>query len=146
MSASLTPNRELARAALWYVLDGALILVSLADTRAAATPPALTGSYTDWTNYLLSSQFDLFLTAGTTSYGSPNTQQAKLQQLQVVLSYNQSVTYTDLVILVLPVQAPESLTPDFVLPFLGGIHESTAVTLSSGQTKTYKLDLAAAWA
>lgn len=148
MSATLTVNRETARAAVWYLFEGAMFAVFLANTTGAATPPALNGDFANWTPYFLASQFDLFLTAGSGSYDATNAQQAKLQQLSIVVGYNQSVTYTDLIIYAVPVQAPtyvENVTPDFAYPFVAVIHESTAVTLTSSQTKTYKLDFTAEW-
>lgn len=147
MAATLTVNREAARAAIWYVFEGATIGVSLANTSGSTPPAASTATLIDWFDYLLASSFDKFLTAGTGSYNSTNTLLAQLQQLSIQLNYNQSVTYTDLVVYAYPVRMPTltASSPTYLAPLIGVIHESSPVTLNTGQSKTYKLDLTANW-
>jgi len=147
MPATLTASREAARAAIWYVFEGALIVAALANTSGATPPASASSNLSDWFPYLLAGSFDLFLTAGSSSYNSTNVLLAQLQQLSFQLSYSQSVTYTDIVIFAIPVQRPAVAAgqPTYLSPFVGVIHESSPITLNTGQTKTYRLDLTAKW-
>lgn len=148
MTASLTPNREAVKGALWWLYEGALFLVSLANTSGAGTPPALDGLYEDWTtptNYLLDGAYDLFITGGTVDYGVVLTNRAELEQLVITLDYDTNVTYTDLLVLCIPAINPGGPPPIHATPLVAVIHESSPVTLLSTQTKTYNLDLFAEW-
>lgn len=46
MTATLTPNREAALAAMWWLFEGAVFYTFLANTSGAASPPAQTDNYT----------------------------------------------------------------------------------------------------
>jgi len=148
MTATLTPNREAARAAMWWLFEGAEFFILLANTSSATTPPAQDADFQDWispTDYLLSDETDIVVTAGASSYDSSTPSMARLQQVQFVLDYEATQTYTDVLIICLPkISAPVG-APDFVVPLVAVIHESTPVTLLSTQTKTYKLDLTTNW-
>lgn len=141
MTAVLTQNRELALAAAWWLYEGATVLVALADTTGAEDPPLGTDVFEDWIPYLLSEDYDLFLTAGTAAYDATITEQAGVPQLAITLDYADSVTYTDLVLLCLPLIDPGVGSPLYAKPTIGIIEESSAVTLLSTETKTYNLDL-----
>jgi hypothetical protein len=148
MTATLTPNREAARAAIWWLFEGAMFAVILANTSGAASPPALDGSPDSWfspTNYLLLDASDVFVAGGTSSYDASVPSKARLQQLQFVLDYNATYTYTDVLILCIPKISAPSGSPDFSAPLVAVIHEPTPITLLSTQTKTYKLDLTTNW-
>lgn len=145
MTATLTPNREAALAAMWWLFEGATIYTFLADTTGAATPPGLTDPYDDWLLYALDSAYDLFLTGGTAAYGTTITDRAQLPQLEITLDYLTNVTYTDVLVFVIPAVDPGVGAPTYSLPYLGVIHESSAITLSGGSTKTYRLDLYSEW-
>lgn len=148
MTASLTPNRETVKSALWWLYEGATFLAILADTSAAATPPALTGSFDDWvtpTDYTLSGDYDIYLTGGTVAYDATITDRAELPQLVITLDYASTVTYTDVLIVCIPATDPGAGAPTYAFPFVGVIHESTPITLLSTQSKTYNVDLFAEW-
>lgn len=145
MTASLTPNRQAVLSALWWLYEGGLFLVVLANTAAAASPPALDGSLDPWDSYLLDSAYDVYLTGGSVAYDATITDRAELPQLQIVLDYATNVTYTDLLILCIPATDPGASAPVYAFPFVGVIHESTPITLLSTQSKTYNVDLFAEW-
>lgn len=148
MTASLTPNRQAVLSALWWLYEGATFFVLLADTSAAGTPPALDGDLIDWlvpTDYTLADEFDLYLTGGTVAYDATITDRAELPQLAITLDYASTVTYTDLLVLCIPVADPGASPPDHAYPLVAVIHESSPVTLLSTETKTYNLDLFAEW-
>lgn len=147
MPATLTKNKDAAKSAAWYLFQGATFAVILANTSAAATPPAQSGDFLNWlvpTDYTLADSFDLFLTGGTVAFDATLTSRAKLPQLQIVLDYATNVTYTDLLILCIPQYVPSG-APAGSTCFLGVIHESSPVTLLSTETKTYNVDLFAEW-
>jgi hypothetical protein len=143
--ASLTPNREAVLGAMWWLFSEALFYISLANTTGAASPPALDASYESWSPYVISNDFDLMFTADAVSYDATIAKRAVLPQLDIVLDYDAAVTYTDVIVLVLPVIDPGGSAPSYAFPFVGIIHEPTAVTLTAAQTKTYKLDLYSEW-
>lgn len=141
MTASFTVTRELALGALWWVCDGATFYASLADTTGAGTPPALTDDYDEWLPYLLAESFDVFVTAGSTSYDTTITSRSKIPALTFTLNYASTVTFTDLVIYCVPNKTIPASAPVQVIPFVGVIHEPTPFTLNAGTTKTYNLNL-----
>lgn len=145
MPASLTRNRQAALSALWWLYEGGTIGAILADTSAAGTPPSGTGALSSWLPYLLSEDFDLFLTGGSVAYDATLTQRAELPQLVITLDYATTVTYTDVVLLCVPAIDPGASPPEYALPFVGVIQESSPVTLLSTQSKTYRVDLYAEW-
>lgn len=148
MTASLTPNRQAVLSALWWLYEDATFFVLLANTSAAATPPALDGDVMNWfapTDYTLADQFDLYLTGGTVAYDASIADRAKLPQLVITLDYATTVTYTDLVIICVPAIYPGAGAPDYAFPLVGVIHESSPITLLSTQSKTYNVDLFAEW-
>ena len=145
MAASLTPNREAALAAMWWLFEGATVYTFLADTSGVATPPALTDPYEDWLLYALNSEYDLFLTGGTVAYDATIADRAELPQLEIVLDYLTDVTYTDVLVFAIPATDAGAGAPAYSMPFIGVIHESSPVTLSGGSTKTYRLDLFSEW-
>lgn len=144
MTASLVNNKEVTKAALWWLYEGATFVVVLANTSAAATPPALDGPYSAWvspTNYQLSSDYDLFFTGGAVSYSAGVANRSVLPQLVITLDYATTVTYTDLLVLLIPATDPGATAPLYAFPQVAVIHESTPITLLSTQSKTYRLDL-----
>lgn len=145
MTASLTPNREAVKSALWWLYEGATFLVSLADTTGAGSPPALDGPYDDWAPYLLDGAYDLFLTGGAVDYDATITDRAELDRLVITLDYASNVTYTDLVIVCVPAVDPGASAPLYAFPLVAVIHESSPVTVLSTESKTYNLDLFAEW-
>lgn len=148
MSATLTPNRDAAKSALWWLFQGGSIVAVLANTSAAGTPPASSAELVDWlvpTDYTLSQDYDLFLTGGSVVYDTTVTSKAKLPRLQFVLDYATTVTYTDVLLLGIPAYTPGSSPPSGSTFYLGVIHESSPVTLLSTQSKTYNVDLFAQW-
>lgn len=145
MAASLTPNREAAKSALWWLYEGATILVVLADASAASPAPALDGPFSGWFSYLLDSSYDLFLTGGTVDYDATIIDRAELQPLTITLDYASSVTYTDVLIVCVPAVDPGPSAPAYAFPLVGVIHESSPVTLASTATKTYVVDLFSEW-
>jgi len=148
VTASLTPNREGVLGALWWLYDGALFGIYLADTSGAATPPALDGSFYSWlspTDYFLDSAYDIYVTGDAVAYDATITDRAVLPQLEITLDYATTVTYTDLLVVVYPAQDGGATPPDYSIPLVAVIHESSPVTLLSTETKTYKLDLFAEW-
>lgn len=148
MTASLTPNRQAVLSALWWLYEGATFVVSLADTSGAGSPPALDGDYNDWfspTNYVLDSAYDVFLTGGTVAYDATITDRAELPQLVITLDYATTVTYTDLLVLCIPAIDPGASAPEYAIPLIAVIHESSPITLLSTQSKTYNVDLFAEW-
>lgn len=144
MTASLTPNREAVLGALWWLYDGALFAIFLADTSGAGTPPALDGAFDNWvapTDYLLNSAYDVYITADAVDYDATITDRAVLPQLTITLDYASTVTYTDLLVTVIPAQDPGASPPAYAYPLVAVIHESSPITLLSTETKTYSLDL-----
>ena len=145
MTATLTPNREAALSALWWLFEGAVFYVFLADTTGAAPPPAQTDGFEAWTPYFLPDDFDTFTASGAVAYSATLTQRAVLPQQEITLNFASSVTYTDLVIFVIPAVDPGVSAPLYSAPQVAVIHESTAFTLTAGVTKTYRLDLYSQW-
>lgn len=145
MTASLTPNRETALAALWWLFEEATILATFADTTGAASPPALTDGWEDWTDYMLSNSFDIFLSGGSVAYDATLIERAELPQLEVVVDFATSITYTDILIFTLPAVDPGAGAPIYAFPYVGVIHEPTAVTVGATESKTYKVDLFSEW-
>lgn len=148
MAASLIVNRDAALSALWWMYEGATISVVLADTTGAASPPSAQADLGDWfspTNYALSEDYDLFVVGGTASYDATVTTRAKIPQLQFVLDYPTTVTYTDLLLFSFPAIQPGASYPDNSIPFIGVIHESTPITLASTESKTYNVNLYSEW-
>ena len=148
MTASLTPNRQAVLSALWWLYEGATFVAVLADTSAAASPPALSADLIDWlspTDYTLSSSYDVFLTGGTVAYDATITDRAELPQLVITLDYASTVTYTDVLVLCIPAIDPGASAPTHAFPFVGVIHESSPITLLSTESKTYNVDLFAEW-
>jgi len=145
MSASFTPNREAALSALWWLFEDALFVSVLADTSGAASPPALAADFSTWDPYVLAGQFDTFTASGTVAYDGTLTQRAELPQQEITLSFGSTVTYTDVLVSVIPAVDPGISAPSHAFPLVGVIHESTAITLTAGATKTYRLDLYSQW-
>lgn len=145
MPATFTPNREAALGALWWLYKDATFFSILANTTGAASPPALNADYSAWNPYLLSGQFDSFTAAGNVAYDATLTQRAKLPQQEISLSFGSTVTYTDVLVAVIPAVNPGSGAPAYTRPSVGVIHEPTAFTLTAGATKTYRLDLYCQW-
>lgn len=145
MAATLTPNRETALAAMWWLFDGGTFIAVLADTTGAASPPALDADFFAWQNYWLPDNTDVFVPGGTIAYDATNTNRAVVPQIEIVLTFAIGVTYTDVQIYVIPGPSPGSNYPNFAYPYIGLIHEPSAVTLAPGATKTYKLDLYSEW-
>lgn len=142
MTASFFIDRSVAFAALWYVFEGATLFVMPADMSGIDPIPDYTlEAFEDWLPYLLDEYYQ-FPEFGTVSYDTTNTNLAKLQQLQVVMDYETSFTYTHVLLGVVPLLAPESAI-DLAYPLLAVIEEPTAVTLSSSESKTYNIDLTA---
>lgn len=144
MTANLIVDRSVAFGALWYLFEGATVFVLPADMTGVDPLPSYTlEAFEEWVPYLLS-DFYQFPTAGTVGYDTGDTDLAKLQQLQIVMDYETSITYTHVLIAVTPVLLPTTGTPpDQSSPFVGFIEEPTAVTLTSSQSKTYNIDLTA---
>ena len=146
MTASLTPNRETALAAIWWLYEGALIIASFADTTGASSPPDLTADADDWTSYSLDSSFDIFLVGGSAAYDATLNERAKLPQLEIVVDFDTSITYTDILIYTLPAADGGESAPFYALaPYVGVIHEPTAVTVGPTESKTYRVDLFSEW-
>lgn len=146
MPATFTPNREAARAALWWLFQGGTFCALLANTSAAATPPPLDGPESNWFPFYLDEAFDLFLTGGSVIYDGTVTNRAILPQLQINLNYASAATYTDVVVSCIPDVTPGAGAPSYAtFPMVAVIHESSPVTLAAGTTKTYKLDLYSEW-
>ncbi len=145
MPASFTPNREAALGAMWWLFKDATFFSILANTTGAASPPALNADYSAWNPYLLSGQFDSFVASGSVAYDGTLTQRAKLPQQEISLSFGSTVTYTDVLVAVIPAVNPGSGAPSYALPFVGVIHEPTPFTLTAGATKSYRLDLYSQW-
>lgn len=145
MTATLTPNREAALAAMWWLFEGAVFYTFLANTSGAASPPAQTDNYTAWTPYFLPDEFDTFTASGTAAYHSTLTQRAVLPQQEITLNFASTVTYTDLVVFVIPAVDPGVSAPLHSAPQVAVIHESSPFTLTAGITKTYRLDLYCQW-
>lgn len=145
MAATLTTNREAALSALWWLFEGATFVALLADTSGAATPPDPTDDYTVWIPYLLADEYDTFTASGNVSYDASITQRAILPQQEISFSFAGDVTYTDLVVFVLPAVDPGASAPPYSAPQVAVIHEPSAFTLTAGSTKTYKLDLYSEW-
>jgi hypothetical protein len=144
MTASLVNNKEVTKSALWWLYEGATFVVILANTSGAASPPALDGPYSAWASpidYQLSSDYDLFLTGGAVGYSAGVANRSVLPQLVITLDYATTVTYTDLLVVLLPAVDPGPSAPDYAYPQVAVIHESTPITLLSTQAKTYRLDL-----
>jgi hypothetical protein len=144
MTASLVSNKEVTKAALWWLYEGAMFIVALANTSGAASPPALDGPPDAWytpTDYTLSNDYDIFLTGGTADYSASVADRSVLPQLVITLDYATNVTYTDLLVFVLPAIDPGASAPIYAFPQVAVIHESTPISLLSTQTKTYRLDL-----
>jgi hypothetical protein len=145
MAATLTPNRQAALSALWWLFEEATFATFLADTTSATTLPPQTGGFSDWAAYILPDDYDVFTAAGSAAYDATLTQRAILPQQEIELSFASTVTYTDLFIAVIPAIDPGSGAPQHAAPVVGIIHEPTAVTLTAGSSKTYKLDLFSEW-
>ena len=145
MAASLTPNREAAKSALWWLFEGATIFVVLADTSAASPAPALDGELSNWAPYMLDSSYDVFLAGGIVSYDATLIERAELPPLTITLDYASSVTYTDLLIGCIPAVDPGASAPAYAFPLVAVIHESSAITLASTASKTYVVDLYSEW-
>jgi hypothetical protein len=145
MTATLTPNREAALSALWWLFEGAVFYVFLADTTGAAPPPAQTDDYTAWTPYFLNDEFDTFTASGTADYDATSPQRAVLPQQEINLNFASEVTFTDVVIFVIPAIDSGVDSPIHSAPQIAVIHESSAITLAAGATKIYKLDLYSEW-
>lgn len=127
--------------ALWWLYQGATFCTVLADTTGASPAPALTDPIADWFEYALDFEFDLFFTGGTVAYDATQASKATLPQLEIELSYASTVSYTDVLIYVIPIISPGASPPSHAAPFVGVIHEPSVVTLNSGSTKTYNLNL-----
>jgi len=145
MAATLTPNRQTALSALWWLLEGATIATFLADTTGAASPPSQTDGFTEWGPYILPDDYDVFVATGSAGYDATLTQRAVLPQQEITLNFASTVTYTDLFIAIIPAIDPGAGAPQHAAPTLAIIHEDTAITLPAGDTKTYKLDLYSEW-
>lgn len=146
MTASLTPNRDTAKAALWWLFEGATIICIFANTTGAASPPSLNGPLQAWSDYSLSSSYDIYLTGGTVNFDAVDTDRAELPQLEIVVDFASSITYTDILLLALPAIDPGPSAPIYAaIPFVGVIHESSAVTVGATETKTYRVDLFSEW-
>jgi hypothetical protein len=145
MAATFTPNRETALSAMWWLLEGATIATFLADTTGAATPPSQTAGFDDWADYILPDDFDTFVAVGTAGYDATLTQRAILPQQEITLNFATTVTYTDLIVAIIPAIDPGAGAPVYSAPTLAVIHEDAAFTLTAGSTKTYNLDLYAEW-
>ena len=148
MTASLIVNRDAALGAMWWLYQGGTFAFILANTTGAASPPGAQAALDDWfipVDYSVSQDFDVYLTGGTATYDATVTTRAVIPQLQLVLDYDTSVTYTDILILCLPAVSPGETYPDNSVPFVGVIHEPTPVTLASTETKTYNLNLYSEW-
>lgn len=146
MPASLTSNREAVQAGLWWLFQGGTILAVLADATGASPAPDLSAAASAWDSYLLDQAFDVAVTGGTVAFDATLTQRAELPQIQLTLDYATSVTYTDVLLFSIPATTPGAGAPGFAaVTYLGVIHEPTAVTLLSTESKTYNLDLYAEW-
>jgi hypothetical protein len=148
MTATLTPNRQAALSALWWLFEGATMIAVLADASTADPPLPLDGPFEQWyetIEYTLSYEYDIFVEGDTVVYDATDADKAILPQLTFTLDYNTSVTYTDVLILCVPAIDPGSSAPSHAFPLVGVIHESSPVTLASTETKTYNLDLYGKW-
>jgi hypothetical protein len=148
MTATLTPNRDAALSALWWLFEGATFLAVLADASAADPALPLDGPLNQWfdpADYLLSTDYDIFVEGGTADYDATDADKAILPQLALTLDYDTSVTYTDVLVICIPAIDPGEAAPLHAVPLVGVIHESSPVTLASTETKTYNLDLFSKW-
>lgn len=148
MAATLYPHRTTALAALWWLFEGATFIVYFANTTGASPQPAYdyatTAAYYDaWSPYWLSSSFDQVIVGGTTAFDGSNNQKARLPQLNIVVDYATAITYTHMIIEVVPAVDPGASAPGKAFPLVLHIHESPALTVASTETKTYKIDLTA---
>lgn len=142
MTASLTPNREITKAALWWLFQGSTIIALFADTTGASPAPALDGTFLEWSAYFLDNSFDVYMSGGTVIYDATVNNKAKLPQLELVVDFATSITYTDIVMIAIPaISAGAGAPEDVTAPFVGLIHESSAVTVGASETKTYNIDL-----
>lgn len=145
MTATLHPNRTTPLAALWWLFQGALFAVVPLNASGVSPLPDY-DNFMAWAAYSLGDGFDLYFTGGTAGYDASNTQKAKLPQLEIVLDYATTITYTHVLVLAIPAVNPGALYADEAYPIVAYIAESSPVTLSSTQTKTYMLDFTALWA
>lgn len=148
MAATLHPNRATALAALWWLFEGATFYVYFADTTGASPQPSYTYTdyddfYDEWGPYLLDSAFDQLIVGGSVAYDGSNTQLARLPQLEIVLDYPTAITYTHVIIELVPAVDPGASAPSKAFPIMLHVAESPAVTVASTATKTYTLDLTA---
>jgi hypothetical protein len=145
MAATIYRHRQAALGAMWWLFQGGTFAVFLANTTGANPAPAITDEMTQWNPYILSNSYTLFYTGGTATYDTTDTSKAVLPQLSIALNYTTSVTYTDLLVLVIPSKSAGTSPPAQANPFVAVIREPTAITLAANQTKTYKLDLSSQW-
>jgi hypothetical protein len=148
MTATLTPNRQAALSALWWLFEGATFIAILADASAADPPLPLDGDFDQWfgpVEYTLGFEYDIFVEGDTADYDATDADKAILPQLAFTLDYDTSVTYTDVLVLCIPAIDPGSSAPFHAFPLVGVIHESSPITLASTETKTYNLDLFSKW-
>lgn len=142
MAATLHPNRSTALAALWWLFEGATFYVYFANTTGASPQPDY-DDYVAWAPYWLSSEYDQLLIGGSVAYDATNDQLGRLPQLEIVLDYATNITYTHLIIELVPAVDPGPSAPLSAYPLLLHVSESPAVTVLSSETKTYTLDLTA---
>jgi hypothetical protein len=145
MAATIYRHRQAALGTMWWLFQGGTITVFLANTTGANPAPGFNSDLSAWNPYILSTDLALFYTGGTAAYDTTDTSKAVLPQLSIVLNYDISVTYTDLLVLVIPSKSAGTGAPVHAFPFVSVIHEPTAITLAANQTKTYKLDLSSQW-
>jgi hypothetical protein len=145
MTATLTPNRDAALSALWWLFEGATFIAGLVNASTADPALPLGGPLDQWDDYALSFDYDIFVEGDTADYDATDADKAILPQLVFTLDYDTSVTYTDVLVLCIPAIDPGSSAPFHAFPLVGVIHESSPVTLASTETKTYNLDLYSKW-
>ncbi len=156
MAVDITRNKQVGRAAAWWLYEGATFTVYLMDTTGAASPPDNFAPYDDWispTDYRVDSQLELTLTGGSVDYGSlMDTHIVYVPQLVITLNYPTltsygDYTFTDLVV-TSTIAKSSSLAggdPAWAGDFtVATIHEDPAITMdASDDTKIYYLDITA---
>ncbi len=157
MAIALTRNRQVGRAAAWWLYEGCTFTVYLMNTSADPLPPPGiqdgTAPYEDWispTDYRVDSQLDLTLTGGDVDWKLLNTHIAEIPQLTVTLNYPSltsfgDYTFTDLVITCTIAKASSLAIGD---PTWAGtftvacIHENPAITMNAADdSKIYYVDV-----
>ncbi len=153
MTVGITRNKQVGRAAAWWLYEGATFTVYLMDSTGGGAIPDDYAPYEDWvspTDFRVDSQLDLTLTGGSVDYGVLDSHVVHVPQLTITLSYLAlgplyNYTYTDLVITSTIANSSTlgNTDPTWAGTFtVATIHESSPITLNAAfDSKTYYLDI-----